>query len=37
MFGGYDDDVGITLADTTVLQFSEWCGICRMCADEGVH
>ena len=34
MFGG-DDDYGITLADITVLQFSEWCGVCRMCADEG--
>ena len=38
MFGGSSDfllTVGTILANTTVLQFSEWCGVCRMCADEG--
>ena len=36
MFGGSSDFFGkAKLADTTVLQFSEWCGVCRMCADEG--
>ena len=36
MFGGSSDIFGkAKLADTTVLQFSEWCGVCRMCADEG--
>ena len=34
MFGG-EDDHSTALADTTVLQFSEWCGVCRMCVDEG--
>ena len=33
MFGGLD--VHLTeLADTTILQFSEWCGVCKMCVDE---
>ena len=30
MFGGHG---GRLLADTTVLQFSEWCWGCRMCVD----
>ncbi len=34
MFGGRDNLL-TELADTTVLQFSEWCGVCRMCVDEG--
>ena len=31
MFGG---QAGRFLADTTVLQFSEWCEVDRMCIDE---
>ena len=27
-FGGEDGE-GTKLADTTVLQFSEWCGVCE--------
>ena len=34
MFGGLDNHY-TPLADTTVLQFSEWCWVCRMCVDEG--
>ena len=33
MFGGLNDDRTI-LADTTVLKFSELCGVCRMRVDE---
>ena len=34
MFGGLSE-ADSTLPDTGILQFSEWCGVCRMCADEG--
>lgn len=34
MFGGLLE-ADSTLPDTGVLQFSEWCEVCRMCADEG--
>ena len=33
IFGGRFLDT--TLADTTVLQFSEWYGLCRMCVEKG--
>ena len=34
IFGGYDDGMSL-LAATTVLQFSEWCGVCGVCLNEG--
>ena len=35
MFGGFGD--GKLLADTTVLQFSESCGVCRISAPNPVE